>query len=580
LERVTQLFEVASDGTDEASWARRFKDFTSKTVAKQKSSMPQADILSLKFELLTIVEERLTARCEKCNSELKDALMKFHEELRKLIGEALQFVGAASSTTLKMSPNSLDTTLNLDALDCDLPAQSGDEQVASISNSPFNGVASFVAAARKPVTEKSVHSDSFSVFHFDAIDDELDGSFNDDVLQQSSSIKPILQFGADCGEAKNEQITSKYTEIHSECKARLFNIFDIEKPEKVMTLGQLREVMTGCVQGKKEKDAHCRAANLPLLTMETYLFEFLEKRYNSGEETEIKEWFVALSKAINKFGVFDSEICIFGKMLRNVLPESFVDQQRVLRSTAEKKLKDDLVSSAWNARTYNGVQLQVFEQVVYNMFNQKDAADIMKRIRDPLPRVSKRGAANLEALSRDHVRYQHAMEVISTFNMNLQDDFLQDFNAVFRKVDAGKDGVLHTNELSDLVQRFGTVESVREGSSAYTLLVDARASTLRSLRRARRLTYSEVVDQFRDLLSARWSVTGKKGTRYQYHDALKASLAQSAVGEKQPEQAEPDKLKSALKKAALEQKLEQSESDKVKSSLKKNKQNKEAQVTY
>lgn len=347
----------------------------------------------------------------------------------------------------------------------------------------------------------------------------------------------------------------KYTKIHATCKYRLFNLLDeIEKPEKVMTLGQLREIMTGCLEGKKAKDQRCKSSGLNIVTLENYLYEFLEQRYNSNNPVEIKEWLTALSKAISKFGIFDSDICVFGKMLKNMLSETFPDHQRTMRNTADKLMGEKMSTTAWNKKMYDGIPMRVFEKTVLHMFNQKDAAEIMKRVKDPLPRTGKRGASNLEALAREHVRYIHGIEVLLTFNMNLQDDFLHDFVVAYREVDLGKDGVLTTSEVTELVNRFSTVESVKEGSSAYTALQEAKASTMRQIRKARRLTFSETVEQFTDLLSARWSVTGKKGTRYQHHDHLKQLLMQNNMEEKKEEQGNAEKLKSVLKKISKDEK--------------------------
>lgn len=551
LDRVTQLFDVANDdGPDKASWSIRYKDFTSKILAKYKSGMAQAEVLSLRFDLLKIVEERLDARVSKYDMALLDALRELHGESKKLFQAAVKMVGQPESL------GESNATLRMDLGDSDMESLSGDEFFNSIMATPFNGVSSFVQAARKPASEKSVFArdSAFQSFAFDdehEEDDPVDREQEDDEVK----MKPQLQFDNDGRDSLMPTSFSKYTKIHTNCKARLFNLLDIERPEKVMTLGQLREIMTGCIDGKKEKDVRCKASGLQMLTLENYLFEFLELRYNSGDTNEIKEWFVALSKAINKFGVFDSDICIFGKMLRNLLAESFPDHQSVLRNTVEKMMRQEVPCSVWNEKNYNGIPLKVFEKVAYHMFNQKDAADIVKRLKDPLPKTGKRGAANLEALSREHVRYHHGIEVFMTFNMNLQDDFLHDFIMAFRKLDACKDGTLHSGEISDLINRFGTVESAKEGSSAYTLLSDARASTLRTVKRARRLTFSECVDNFTDLLSARFSVTGKKGTRYQFHDSLKASLVQAASQEKQSETPSgSDQLKSALKRINAEEK--------------------------
>merc|ERR1712139_125255 len=151
----------------------------------------------------------------------------------------------------------------------------------------------------------------------------------------------------------------------------------------------------------------------------------------------------------------------------------------------------------------------------------------MRRAKDPLSKTGKRGAANQEALHQvpPYLRYQYALEVLFTFNMNLQDDYLHDFIVAYRRIDVGKDGVLTHSELHELVNKFGSLETIRDGSSAYALLQEAKASTLTHIGHTRRLTFSETVELFSDLLSARWSVTGKKGKRYQVHDKLKQELA-------------------------------------------------------
>jgi hypothetical protein len=428
--------------------------------------------------------------------------------------------------------------------------------LTDLSSSNFSGVAKFVDFVKGPPVERSVFRrvDTALSFDFDhdgiPDDVELDEEAEDELKQAfGQAFRRPLSTG------ENQKVVNRgreYTKIHNVCKYRLFNMLDIEKPEKSMTLGQLREIMAGCLEGKKARDEQCRAQNSNLITLENYLFEFLEQRHNSDDPDEIREWSLALSKAIQKFGVFESEVNIFGKMARNMLSETFPNRQRVLRQTFEKKMSENLSANVWSKRNYDGVPLSSYEAVISHMFNQKDAHEIMKRVKDPLPKTGKRGTANLEALSRDppYTRYQHCLETLLTFNLNLQDDFLHDFNVAYRKIDVRKDGVLSIGDVQDLVQKFGTLETVKEGSSAHLLLEDAKVSTLRAVRRSRRLTFSETVDRFTDLLSARWSITGKKGTRYQHHDNLKNLLGNTTVDmrKKSLAQVGAEQLKSALKK--------------------------------
>jgi len=572
LDKVKKLFEQASnDGVDKAKWANKFTLHTSNAMAKQKTGMPEVEVLSLQFDMLTIVEERLDARCAKHEEILQQTMREFHQEWKRLFDAALRLAGGVQDSGKKMSVPGLDLKLAQSenvALD-NLDLQLDDDEEESFSGSDedydpqdemeFTGVASFVALAKKPAVAVPRPADgrnqSIAAFFHDDSDDDDEDDVEDDLMRTSGSTRRFRTDSVISGH--DSLVTSKYTKIHTDCKARLFSALDVDKPEKAMTVGQLREIMSGCIQMKKEMDEGRKANHMQAITMENYLYEFLEKRYNSNDEAEIREWFIALSKSITKFSTFDSDICIFGKMLRNSLPESFPDQQKVLRNTAEKMMREELPASIWSARMYNGIPLKTFEKVVYHMFNQKDGHDIMKRVKDPLQRGGKGGAAVMEALAREYVRFQHAMETMMCFNMNLQDDFLADFVQIFRKIDAGKDGTISSNEITLLINRMASTESVKEGTASYLLLENSKASALRTCKRSRRLTFSEAADMLTDLVSARWSVLGKKGTRFNVHENLKNQLAAAEAESKaqKKEESGSDQLKGVLKRIRGQEKL-------------------------
>jgi Ca2+-binding EF-hand superfamily protein len=237
-------------------------------------------------------------------------------------------------------------------------------------------------------------------------------------------------------------------------------------------------------------------------------------------------------------------------MLRNMLAESFPARQDLLRQTAEKMFREGLTDRMWRERMFRGVPLKNIEDVVYHLFNKRDGKEIMKRIKDPV-RKNKIAA---DEMSTDNARYHTCIESILTFNMNLQDDFLHDFIYAFRELDKDSSGRLSQDEIQKLVARFGTVPNVSDSaSSAQRLIDDAQAFTLRKIGDAKRMTFSEMVDCFTELLSARWSVTGKKGNRYRYHDGVKHKFQREA---KDAERLESERkqtgaevhVKSAMKK--------------------------------
>lgn len=343
----------------------------------------------------------------------------------------------------------------------------------------------------------------------------------------------------------------QYKEMHKGCPIRLASLQKEGGEEaKVVSIGQLREIMAGCLEGKKQKDDQCKASGQHLVTLEAYLFEYLQDRYHSSDPDDIKEWFHALSKAINKYGLFDSGFSTFGKMLKNMLPEGFPGMQKVLQGCAEQQLKKEVSEIEFRNRNYNPIPIAVYEKIANKLFSQKDAADIMKRVKDPLPKTGKRFQINSDALARGCVRWQYGMEILLTFNMNLQEDFLADFITEFRNLDRGHDGSLGAAQLQELVTNYGTLEHVQDGSSQhFAMLSDAKASTMRSIRKYRRLTFSEAATLFIELQQARWSINGKKGVRYQYHDKLKAHMMiVQAEQEKARKLAEQNKHKSARQK--------------------------------
>jgi len=453
------------------------------------------------------------------NIDLRDALASLFFENRRIFKELLSL----------NRPKSRASTLKLRSTLTDAEAFDDEQGEDTTLKELFpRGVGAFVTATRNADANPHPHHQTlhFSSLDIDEVDDDDDG-------QDYSNESLLYRRGRYRQNTPTKEEAVKYASIHYHGKSnRLNDPFVFERPEKIMSHVQLREVMTECLTTKSEKDDQCRNDNKPLETLESHLYDFLESFHKSGDTDEIKDWFLAMSKAIRNDASFDWEISVFGKMLQNNLPESFITNQRVLRENAEKMLRKIVVSDEWASRMYEGISVDKYEEVIRHLFNQKDANEIMRRIKDPVRKTAKQRLLVVQSLSRGKVKYQHAMEVLMTFNMNLQDDFLVDFNQIFRKVDTSRDGYINNSQIMDLVRRVATIPGVREGTDAYSLLLDAKAATLRSVKRLRRATYSELVEKFTDLLGARWSLGVKKNGRYNYHDKLKTTMMDKNRGER------------------------------------------------
>merc|ERR1711972_299707 len=116
-----------------------------------------------------------------------------------------------------------------------------------------------------------------------------------------------------------------------------------------------------------------------------------------------------------------------------------------------------------------------------------------------------------EQLSPDSVRHKDFMQVLLSFQMNLTEAFLADFVKIFRQVNTEGTGVVAGEQLEELVRRVSFVQAVEDGTVSGRILVQAKANTLNSIRPFKKgATFSQCVDLFTALISARWDVVGQE----------------------------------------------------------------------
>lgn len=255
--------------------------------------------------------------------------------------------------------------------------------------------------------------------------------------------------------------------------------------------------------------------------MEQHLYSFLTKRYVT--KPVIMEWASAIFRAIQRFAGSECDVAVFGKILQNSLSESFPAVQDTLRATVQQLLRAQLeqkhsqrspteIDALWRDRLRSGVPLNECDEVVCYMFNEQDSSDVCSRLKTfaagrPSP-VSEMPV----------VPYRDFVQQLLHFQMQLTVDFLSDFVAIFREVDSDDDGAIADGELEELVDRLADVRNAVSASA----LEQARTAALESIAKREedhnasggtgtfgRATFSECVDLFTELISARWAATGK-----------------------------------------------------------------------
>jgi len=148
------------------------------------------------------------------------------------------------------------------------------------------------------------------------------------------------------------------------------------------------------------------------------------------------------------------------------------------------------------------------------MYNESDAEALMNRLQQ-LSSLSRRSdaetlmdrSANVptEQLAQDSLRMKDFLQVLLNFQTHLTEGFLADFVQIFRQVNDDGTGFIAGVQLEDLVTRLGYVQAIEEGRVSGRALFEAKAEAMRSIQLFKKgVTFSQCVDLFKDLISARW----------------------------------------------------------------------------
>lgn len=331
---------------------------------------------------------------------------------------------------------------------------------------------------------------------------------------------------------------SSYTTMH---KARLSKKksdgttgVSLPRPPETtdLSLRQLRDVIDSVYSSKRNYDAQCQRRNMATTTLEKHLYEYLKERYEV--KASIQEWCSAIFKAVQKYSPRESYVAVFGKVLQNTMAESFTTVQDTLQRTISDLLMNGLkdkypsrpqseLASIFQARVRCGFPLSECSEVVKYMYNEGDAEKLLVK----LSHVSKKSAAvesasvtvnrfgdkmdardgdrQGESLSPDSVRLKDLEQLLLSFQMSLTEAFLKEFVEIFREIDTDQDGILKFKELEELVRRIGYVEELEELGGPATVLLEAKNTTFVQVQRCQKgATFSECVDMFTSLISARW----------------------------------------------------------------------------
>ncbi|KAM3145273.1 hypothetical protein pb186bvf_002601 [Paramecium bursaria] len=223
----------------------------------------------------------------------------------------------------------------------------------------------------------------------------------------------------------------------------------IQIPHKIIPIIQLKETINEIYESKIKSDIRNYESQQPKETMEQHLYTYLHHKY--GLKSMIVEQASSIIQSIKKYSDNDSEVSVFGKILRNECDEEFrivliqvkqticellkmfLKQKNPFKSTSEIK---ELVLH----KIQNNLNLDEAFEIVQYMYNSEDSTQLRQQLQS-------------KADQKRHIQFSVFLDLVLGFQLFTHDKFLKSFNKAFKSVDKERTGILNEQQLRVLLAK-------------------------------------------------------------------------------------------------------------------------------
>ncbi len=154
---------------------------------------------------------------------------------------------------------------------------------------------------------------------------------------------------------------------------------------------QLKDLIQDMYVQKQKYDEKCVETRLPRETMEQYMYTYLNQRY--GLKNLIIEWAAALINGIKRYSAEDSDVALFGKILRNECDEDFRFVYAEVKATLLEvvrerlKLKHRHKTEGEIAKMLADIQAGDLDEsqwlhAIKKMYNEEHARTLERKVRE------------------------------------------------------------------------------------------------------------------------------------------------------------------------------------------------------
>ena len=240
--------------------------------------------------------------------------------------------------------------------------------------------------------------------------------------------------------------------------------------KKDMTIRQLLETINDIYNSKLENDRKLSQNHQQKLTMEQFLYQYLNNKY--GLKNLVIEYASSIIQGIKEFSKKNSEVLLFGKILRNE-----IEEQEILIIAKLKETVNDFLNfyykNKYQFKKKNEIDNMVrqckigilneeqWKNIVAYLFN--DNENDLNNLMDKIQKYINKQNILIENNQKygNSISYQKFIQLVIDYQIRIRSIYLKNFNHIFKMIDTDHDGIITDNEFIKLVE-IANVYSTRE----------------------------------------------------------------------------------------------------------------------
>ena len=291
---------------------------------------------------------------------------------------------------------------------------------------------------------------------------------------------------------------------------------------RVFTLKMMKDVINDIYNSKVDFDKKCDNNQMPRETLEQHMYTYLNYKY--GLKNIIIEWATNIINGIKSFSSEDSEVCLFGKILRNEIEEdsrlflpmlkaNFLNVLTLLyRRNFPLKNNSD-IDNLINQKMKSSLTYDECKEILYNLYEENDANYLEQKVIEKINQkkenllnkpIQEKRIERRKKLTRDEllligqqkeencntVSYNFLLRICHEFQIKIREKYLKNFVKLFKTIDEDNNGIINEEEFIELVKslKIYNEENLEENIERLLNTIDPYSN--------KQITFSECVSLF------------------------------------------------------------------------------------